>query len=95
MDSETLRFDSMPNFRGLVGVNNENKTDDGKCQTGRVNLYRSSRPDFLTPEEIDQFRSAGIRCIIDFRSVKEYGKATGHKNLDKFYPSYKVRPGCD
>lgn len=91
MGSDILRFDSMPNFRQLVGVNKDNKIDDGESKTGRINLYRSSRPDFLTSEEIDKFRAAGIRCIIDFRSVKEYRKATGLKNLDKFYPSYKVK----
>ena len=82
-----IRFNSMPNFRELT-------TKDEKSEKNSLKLYRSSRPDWLTMDEVEQFKRVGIKCIIDFRSATEYRKATGHKLLDEFYSLYKVSFLC-
>ena len=79
-------FQSMPNFRVIDSCCHDSTTEERTCQ-----LYRSSRPDFLTEAEIDAFKQLGIRSIIDFRSVKEYHKASGPKLLDCHFPLYKVK----
>jgi Tyrosine phosphatase family len=90
------QFSSMPNFRKLPStcdLNTEDQTHDKPqldAQEITLKLYRSSRPDFLTEVEVDQFMKLGIRCIIDFRSAREYRKASGSKLLDSMYPVYKV-----
>lgn len=82
---KNLAFPSMPNFRMVDPL------QDAGNGVKKLKLFRSSRPDFLTTAEVEQFRSLGIRCIIDFRSSKEYKKATGSKLLDNYYPVYKVK----
>ena len=81
-----VRFQSMPNFREVDEETTEKTKDDNTCK-----LYRSSRPDFLSEAEADQFKSLGIRTIIDFRSAREYRKANGSKVLDEAFPVYKVK----
>ena len=85
-------FSSMPNFRKLPSACDLQAADKEESEKlpGSLQLYRSSRPDFLTEDEITQFLKFGIRCIIDFRSVREYRKANGLKLLDSTYPVYKV-----
>ena len=83
-----IAFQSMPNFRIVDSCCNESVNEDGD---GKCRLYRSSRPDFLTPTEIETFQRLGLRSIIDFRSVKEYHKASGSKLLDRYFPLYKVK----
>jgi len=89
---QARRFDSMPNFRRLVpsstchDVCKEQRPKRG----GALKLYRSSRPDFLTAEEVDMFMPLNIRSIIDLRSASEYRKADGSKLLDAVYNVYKV-----
>ena len=83
----TLSFPSMPNFRIIDPLQDPGQQEG----TQKLRLFRSSRPDLLTQDEVDVFRSLGIKCIIDFRSSKEYKKATGPKLLDSYYPVYKVK----
>ena len=52
-------------------------------------VYRSSRPDFLTQEEMGQFMTININGIIDFRSAYEY-RTSQYKLIDKYYSLYKV-----
>jgi hypothetical protein len=94
------QFSSMPNFRKLPStcdIHREDKSTDKQefiQPEVTLKLYRSSRPDFLTEDEVDKFMQLGIQCIIDFRSAKEYGKANGSKLLDSVYPVYKVSSPC-
>ncbi len=81
-----VHFKSMPNFRQVYQRTSEKSQIKKPCM-----LYRSSRPDFLTVNEADQFKSLGIRTIIDFRSAHEYRKANGAKILDDDYPVFKVK----
>jgi len=82
----------MPNFRRLVpSAVPQEVCDDGRTKEGRpLNLYRSSRPDLLTAEELDKFLQLNIRSVIDLRSTFEYRKADGPKLLDSIYPVYQV-----
>ena len=83
-------FNSMPNFRKLPS-SSDLSSHELTTSDVALKLYRSSRPDFLTAEEVDQFLKLGIRSIIDFRSPREYSKATGLKLLDEHYPVFKVK----
>lgn len=74
-------------------MTNVERGDGGKL-TFRVTpnfgkVYRSSRPDFLTEEEISQFMTIQINGIIDFRSAYEY-KTSHFKLIDQYYSLYKV-----
>jgi len=95
-DGRSPIFSSMPNFRKLPSTcdlqeaDNSDKAHQSDKMAANLQLYRSSRPDFLTEDEIMQFRKFGIRCIIDFRSAGEYRNANGSKLLDTTYPVYKV-----
>ena len=82
MQKSGARFNSVPNFRTVV----EPESFDDE----HPKLYRSSRPDFMTPEDFEDFRKLGIRSIVDFRAHGEYKRATGTKLLDHYYPRYKV-----
>jgi len=55
-----------------------------------LKLFRSSRPDLLTVEEVNKFLPLNIRSVVDLRSASEYRKADGLKLLDAVYPVYKV-----
>ncbi|XP_069135388.1 uncharacterized protein [Argopecten irradians] len=44
-------------------------------------LFRSSRPDVLHAEEVEDFMGLGIKCIIDLRSYKEFSLVDGNKYL--------------
>jgi len=58
----------------------------------KLKLYRSSRPDLLTAEEIDTFKALGINSIVDFRSTSDYKKAKpSTKLIDKDFTVYKVK----
>lgn len=48
-------------------------------------LYRASRTDFLTEEEIKTFLGYGFKCIIDMRTKSEFERADGEKLLGKHY----------
>jgi len=89
------RFNSMPNFRRLVSARILGDTTERRRSMGGrpLNLFRSSRPDHLTAEEVDIFVELNIRSVIDLRSASEYRKADGPKLLDAVYPAYKVL-GC-
>ena len=92
-----VKFPSLPNFRNLTAIY-DRETKDGANEDQRkfessvvsLNLYRSSRPDFLTKDEVNEFLKLGIRSIIDLRSVSEYRRASGPKLLDDVYPLYEV-----
>ena len=56
-------------------------------------LYRSSRTDFLSEDEMDQIKQLGIKSIIDLRRNKEYIKADGDKILDQTYKIYVMKDG--
>jgi len=88
----THRFKSMPNFRRLVLTRIPHDTsEERRSIEGRpLNLFRSSKPDHLTAEEVDMFVQLNIRSVIDLRSASEYRKSHGPKLLDAVYPAYKV-----
>lgn len=56
-------------------------------------LFRSSRTDFLTEEELDQFSKLGIKSIVDLRRNDEYFKSDGDKILDRFYKPCILKKG--
>jgi len=90
---QTYHLISVPNFRRLVstGMSTDLCEDQGRNR-GRppLNLYRSSRPDLLSAEEVNKFEQLNIRSVIDLRSTREYRRADGPKLLDSIYPLYKV-----
>ena len=81
-------FTNLPNFRevgggGLVNTN-------GKRLRSGV-LYRASRTDFLTEEEIKTFLGFGFKTIIDMRTKSEFERADGEKLLIKHYEPLVLR----
>jgi len=88
----THRFKSMLNFRRLISTRiPDDISEEGRSMGSRpLNLFRSSRPDHLTAEEVDMFVQLNIRSVIDLRSASEYRKSDGAKLLDAVYPAYKV-----
>lgn len=79
---------TVPNFRVLCG---SSESEQRGVQDGVI--YRSSRPDFLTEQELLAFRNLSIRSIIDFRSRKEYmaSSSEGNHVLDKEYDLLQVK----
>lgn len=80
-----VQFEHLPNFRPVYSF----PAKDFAVKTPK--LFRSSRPDFLTMKEVEEYNSLGIKCIVDFRSVREYKKANGNKILDSYFPLYKLK----
>ncbi|CAG5118761.1 unnamed protein product [Candidula unifasciata] len=82
------KIDSIPNLRMLC----KRPTSAANISTHVADavLYRSSKPDRITLTDLDEFRKLGIKCIIDFRSPKEYLASDGHRILDAEYILYKV-----
>ena len=80
-----VQFEQMPNFRPVYTL------DDDVLSAKQPKLFRSSRPDFLSTKELENFNSLGIKCIVDFRSSTEYKKANGTKLLDLYFPVYKLK----
>lgn len=56
-------------------------------------LFRSSRTDFLTDEEVDRFFQLNIKSIIDLRRNEEYIEADGPKILDSSYKPCILKKG--
>lgn len=83
-------FENLHNFRQAGGTNLHNRYGQ-RVRDGL--LFRSSRTDFLTDDESDQFLELGIKAIIDLRRNEEYVKAGGQKNLDKFYQPCIMKGG--
>ena len=83
-------FENLPNFRQAGGPSLHNIHGE-KIKDGL--LFRSSRTDFLTPEETEQFFDLGIGAIIDLRRNEEYRKADGDKILDEAYKPCIVKKG--
>lgn len=75
-------FPNLPNFREVGGGRLVNK--DGKRVRSGV-LYRASRTDFLTEEEIKTFLGFGFKTIIDMRTKSEFERADGEKLLGRYY----------
>ena len=75
-------FKNLPNFREVGGGRLVNK--DGK-HVRRGVLYRASRTDFLTEEEVKTFLGYGFKTIIDMRTKSEFERADGEKLLVKHY----------
>ncbi|XP_064639650.1 uncharacterized protein LOC135495140 [Lineus longissimus] len=73
------------NFRQVIPT-----ADTSDVTESPAVLYRSSRLDTLSEEEVTWFNKNGIRTIIDGRSLREYNKADGEKNIEKHYPVQKV-----
>ena len=85
MESKSLKqacISSVPNLRLLCS----------STALSGVGIYRSSKPDRLTCEDLPGFQNLGIKYIIDFRSKEEYFSSDGQKLLDKDYLLYKVTP---
>ena len=89
---QTYHFKSVPNFRRLVptGMPTDLCENQGRNRGRPLNLYRSSRPDLLSAEEVNKFEQLNIRSVVDLRSTREYHRADGPKLLDSIYPLYKV-----
>ena len=75
-------FQNLLNFRD-VGTSCLHNRYGQKIREGLV--FRSSRTDFVTEEEADQFLKLGIKSIIDLRTKQEYNRASGAKILSKYY----------
>ena len=80
MSQET--FPNLPNFREVGGGRLVNKNGE-RIRSGV--LYRASRTDFLTEEEIKTFLGYGFKTIIDMRTKSEFERADGEKLLVKYY----------
>jgi len=89
---QTHHFKSVPNFRRLVptGIPTDLCENQGRSRGQPLNLYRSSRPDLLSAEEVIKFEQLNIRSVVDLRSTREYRRADGPKLLDSIYPLYEV-----
>lgn len=87
--SETC-FSNLPNFREVGGGKLVNKDGD-KVKAGV--LYRSSRTDFLTQEEVNTFLGFGFKSIIDMRNRSEFERADGAKLLGNFYEPFVLKRG--
>ena len=90
--SQAYSFKSMPNFRRLVPARvTDGLRKDGNLKKGRpLKLFRSSKPDFLTAAEVNEFVQLNIRSVVDLRSAAEYRKADGPKLLDAVYAVHEV-----
>lgn len=75
-------FPNLPNFREVGGGGLVNKNGE-RVRNGV--LYRASRTDFLTEEEIKTFLGFGFKTIIDMRNKIEFELADGEKLLVKYY----------
>ena len=80
MSKET--FTNLPNFREVGEGRLINK--DGKRLKSGV-LYRASRTDFLTEEEVKTFLGFGFKTMIDMRTKSEFERADGEKLLLQHY----------
>lgn len=83
-------FENLHNFRQAGGISLRNRFGR-KVRDGMI--FRSSRTDFLTREETEQFFQLGIKCIIDLRRNEEYVRADGPKILDSAYKPCIVKKG--
>lgn len=83
-------FQNLPNFRQAGGTSLYNRYGR-KVRDGL--LFRSSRTDFLTDGEVDQFLELGVKAIIDLRRNAEYIKADGDKILDRAYQPCILKKG--
>lgn len=83
-------FENLPNFRQAGGTSLHNRYGQ-KVRDGL--LFRSSRTDFLTDRELDQFLELGVKAIIDLRRNAEYFKADGEKILDRAYQPCILKKG--
>lgn len=83
-------FENLPNFRQAGGPSLRNRYGK-KVKDGL--LFRSSRTDFLTDEEMEQFSQLNIKSIIDLRRNSEYAKADGGKLVDKSYNLWILKKG--
>jgi len=91
---KTCAFKSMPNFRRLVPPTRDSgggSADRESVAQRPLNLFRASRPDCLTAEEVDAFIQLNIRTIVDLRSESEYRRADGPKLLQVLYPTCAVK----
>ncbi|GFO44331.1 hypothetical protein PoB_007083600 [Plakobranchus ocellatus] len=83
------RIDSVPNMRLLC---NQFMNSNEMFSPPKAGLYRSSKPDHISQDDLTEFRNLGIKCIIDFRSKDEYFGSEGCCLLDKEYILHKVIP---
>ena len=82
VQSPTMK--TLPNFRCL-----NVSSIKGSSHTNNA-IFRSSRPDLLDGNDLETFKTFGIRTIIDLRSKSEYMVASGPKLLDDTYKPYSV-----
>ena len=83
-------FENLANFRQAGGRKLRNKHGQ-RIRDGL--LFRSSRPDFVTPRDKRLFQLLGVRTIVDLRSHIEYQHANGEKLLDENYQLCTLRGG--
>ena len=83
------KINSLANLR-VLGLHSDShpKLEELVCKPV---IYRSSKPDRILSQDLDEFRKLGIKCIVDFRSFGEYKNTDGDCLLDKEYPIYKVK----
>jgi hypothetical protein len=84
----TLRkvFNSMPNFRILVGSLLTEPTETPLT----TKLYRSSRPDFLLQDEIATFMGLDIHSILDFALLSSTRKQMDQNILINIFKFTKL-----
>lgn len=80
----------MHNFRQAGGTCLYNRHGE-KVMDGL--LFRSSRTDLMTEDEMDKFSELGIKAIIDLRRNDEYVKSDGRKILDASYRPCILKKG--
>lgn len=83
-NNNLCKIASLPNLRTLYQTQKSTGLTKGL-------LYRSSRPDLLTDDDLSKFKELKIKCIIDFRSKSDYEQSSGSKILDQYYKIHGVK----
>lgn len=88
-DVKIPHIDSLPNLR-IICLRQTSTKNDSTVKEHVAAIYRSSKPDRISVDDLTEFRKMGIKSIVDFRSLGEYRSTDGMCNLDKEYSIYKV-----
>ncbi|OWF48095.1 uncharacterized protein LOC110453533 [Mizuhopecten yessoensis] len=75
------KYQKHSDFPGIQSLYNFRQVESKNGITTKKLLFRSSRPDLLHADEVDEFMGLGIKCIIDLRSHAEFSFVEGNKYL--------------
>ncbi|XP_033747160.1 uncharacterized protein LOC117332382 [Pecten maximus] len=75
------KFQRHYDFPGIPSLYNFRPVETKHAIDSKRLLFRSSRPDVLHVDEVEEFMGLGIKCIIDLRSHQEFSFVDGNKYL--------------